>query len=56
MATTTNPLGLMGIEFTEFASPNLDFMHQVFIDFGFSMLKQHHEHDIIYYRQNDINF
>ncbi|MBV7314313.1 4-hydroxyphenylpyruvate dioxygenase [Shewanella sp. NIFS-20-20] len=56
MTNATNPLGLMGIEFTEFASPDLDFMHQVFIDFGFSMLKKHQQQDIYYYRQNDINF
>ncbi|MCL1045845.1 4-hydroxyphenylpyruvate dioxygenase [Shewanella sp. 1_MG-2023] len=56
MASETNPLGLLGIEFTEFASPDTDFMHQVFIDFGFSMLKKAKANDIVYYKQNDINF
>jgi 4-hydroxyphenylpyruvate dioxygenase len=56
MASELNPLGLLGIEFTEFASPDTDFMHQVFIDFGFSMLKKAKNSDIIYYQQNDINF
>ncbi|MCT7940262.1 4-hydroxyphenylpyruvate dioxygenase [Shewanella holmiensis] len=56
MASEQNPLGLLGIEFTEFASPDTDFMHQVFLDFGFSMLKKAKDHDITYYKQNDINF
>ncbi|QSX39438.1 4-hydroxyphenylpyruvate dioxygenase [Shewanella cyperi] len=56
MASETNPLGLLGIEFTEFATPDNDFMHQVFLDFGFSMLKKHKVKDIYYYKQNDINF
>ena len=56
MASEQNPLGLLGIEFTEFATPELDFMHKVFIDFGFSKLKKHKQKDIVYYKQNDINF
>ncbi len=56
MASQQNPLGLLGIEFTEFASPDTDFMHKVFIDFGFSMLKKAKDKDISYYKQNDINF
>ncbi len=56
MASEQNPLGLLGIEFTEFCTPDSDFMHQVFIDFGFSMLKRHKQKEIIYYKQNDINF
>ena len=56
MASEQNPLGLMGIEFTEYATPDTDFMHQVFKDFGFSMLKKHKEKDILYYKQNNIHF
>jgi len=56
MASELNPLGLLGIEFTEFASPDSDFMHKVFIDFGFSLLKKAKNKDILYYKQNDINF
>ncbi len=56
MASEQNPLGLMGIEFTEFATTDTDFMHQVFIDFGFSMLKKAKDKEIYYYKQNDINF
>lgn len=51
-----NPLGLRGIEFTEFASPDTDFMHDVFSAFGFSKLKRHATKDILYYNQLDIHF
>ncbi|NVJ62516.1 MAG: 4-hydroxyphenylpyruvate dioxygenase [Gammaproteobacteria bacterium] len=51
-----NYLGLRGIEFTEFASPDSDFMDKVFHAFGFSKLKRHKNKDIIYYNQNDIHF
>ncbi|MGS0727112.1 4-hydroxyphenylpyruvate dioxygenase family protein, partial [Shewanella sp. 0m-11] len=56
MASEQNPLGLLGIEFTEFATPEQDYMHQVFIDFGFSLLKKSKSKEILYYKQNDINF
>ncbi|MCV6590900.1 MAG: 4-hydroxyphenylpyruvate dioxygenase [Marinobacterium sp.] len=51
-----NPLNLRGIEFIEFASPDTDFMHQVFTAFGFSRLKRHTERNISYYNQHDIHF
>ncbi|WP_027859840.1 4-hydroxyphenylpyruvate dioxygenase [Marinobacterium jannaschii] len=51
-----NPIGLRGIEFTEFASPDTDYMHQVYTAFGFSHLKRHKTRDISYYNQNDIHF
>lgn len=51
-----NYLGLRGIEFTEFASPQSDFMEDVFRAFGFSKLKKHKQKDIFYFNQNDIHF
>ncbi|AOE49844.1 4-hydroxyphenylpyruvate dioxygenase [Kangiella sediminilitoris] len=51
-----NYLGLRGIEFTEFASPESDFMDKVFKAFGFSKLKKYKNKDIYYYNQNDIHF
>ncbi len=51
-----NYLGLRGIEFTEFASPDSDFMDKVFHAFGFSKLKKFKGKEIIYYNQNDIHF
>ena len=51
-----NPLNLRGIEFTEFASADTQFMHDVFMDFGFSKLKKFKGKDITYYNQNNIHF
>ncbi len=56
MSKGFNPLKMKGIEFTEFASLNSDFMHKTFIEFGFSKLKKKNDKDIIYYKQNRINF
>ncbi|MFD2179048.1 4-hydroxyphenylpyruvate dioxygenase [Veronia pacifica] len=56
MSEVLNPLGLVGIEFTEYASPDTDYMHKVFTDFGFSKLKTFKGKDILYYNQNDIHF
>ncbi len=51
-----NPLKLRGIDFTEFATPDVDYMHRVFRDFGFSRTRQHKELPIDYYTQNDVHF
>ena len=56
MLNKSNPLGLDGIEFTEYATPDVKFMDTVFTDFGFSKLKQFKDKAIVYYNQNDINF
>ena len=56
MSEVTNPLGLVGIEFTEYATPDADYMDKVFTDFGFSKLKTFKGKDIVYYNQNDIHF
>ncbi|WP_108649892.1 4-hydroxyphenylpyruvate dioxygenase [Dongshaea marina] len=56
MIEQANPLGLCGIEFTEFAAPKADFIHEIFSDFGFSLLRQFRGKDILYYQQNDIHF
>ncbi len=51
-----NPLGLRGIEFTEFASPDPDYMHRVFLGFGFSRLRRHARLPIDHYSQHDVHF
>jgi 4-hydroxyphenylpyruvate dioxygenase len=51
-----NPLGLRGIEFTEFCGPSTADLHRLFLAFGFSRLRRHAGRDITYYRQNDIHF
>jgi len=56
MADQNNPIGLMGIEFTEYATPDSDYMDKIFTEFGFSKLKKFKGKDIVYYTQNDIHF
>lgn len=56
MKEPKNPIGLKGIEFIEFATSDKNFMHDVFIDFGFSKLKKHKDKAIYYYNQNGIHF
>ena len=56
MSEVNNPLGLMGIEFTEYATPDADYMDTIFSEFGFSKLKKFKGKDIVYYNQNDIHF
>ncbi len=56
MTENNNPLNLKGILFTEFCSTDADFMHNVFMDFGFSMTKKFKGKDVVYYNQNDIHF
>jgi 4-hydroxyphenylpyruvate dioxygenase len=51
-----NPLGLRGIEFVEFTSPNPETLHNLFLEFGFSKIGKHKSKDVDYYRQNDIHF
>lgn len=51
-----NPVGLQGIEFTEFASSNPTELHQLFCAFGFSKIKKHQQLKIDLYKQNDIHF
>lgn len=55
-STKNNPLNLCGIEFTEYASPDSDFMEQAFYGFGFSKIKKFKGRDIDYFNQNDIHF
>lgn len=56
MTDSNNPLGLDGIEFTEYASADIDYMEKIFLDFGFSKLKKHKDKGITYFNQNDIHF
>lgn len=54
--SAANPLGLNGIEFVEFASPNPDRLHELFTGFGFTWYKHHTQRNVDYYRQHDIHF
>lgn len=50
-----NYLGLRGIEFIEFTSPDPLALHRLFLEFGFSRLMRHESKKIDYYCQNDIH-
>ena len=54
--TLKNEIGLDGIEFVEFASPQPDALHKLFSNFGFSKLATHSAKKVDYYNQNDIHF
>ncbi|MFT5023658.1 MAG: 4-hydroxyphenylpyruvate dioxygenase, partial [Colwellia sp.] len=56
MTDVKNPLNLRGIEFTEYATPDSDFMENAFYGFGFSKTKKFKGRDIDYFNQNDIHF
>jgi 4-hydroxyphenylpyruvate dioxygenase len=51
-----NPMGLMGFEFVEFASPTPNVLEPVFEMLGFTLVARHRSKDVSLYRQGDINF
>jgi 4-hydroxyphenylpyruvate dioxygenase len=51
-----NPMGLMGFEFVEFASPTRGVLEPVFEKLGFSLVAKHRSKDVVLYRQGEINF
>ena len=51
-----NPMGLMGFEFVEFASPVAGVLEPLFEKMGFSLVAKHRSKDVLLYRQGDINF
>ncbi len=51
-----NPMGLMGFEFVEFASPTPGVLEPVFEMMGFSKVAQHRSKNVSLFRQGDINF
>ena len=51
-----NPMGLMGFEFVEFASPTPGVLEQVFAQLGFVHVARHRSKDVDLYRQGRINF
>ncbi|MFZ2649517.1 MAG: 4-hydroxyphenylpyruvate dioxygenase [Burkholderiaceae bacterium] len=51
-----NPMGLMGFEFVEFASPTPNILEPVFERLGFTLVARHRSKDVVLYRQGDINF
>ncbi|XAH23084.1 4-hydroxyphenylpyruvate dioxygenase [Xylophilus sp. GW821-FHT01B05] len=51
-----NPMGLMGFEFVEFASPTANLLEPIFKLLGFTEVARHRSKDVSLYRQGDINF
>ena len=51
-----NPMGLMGFEFVEFASPVPGVLEPLFEKMGFTLVAKHRSKDVVLYRQGDINF
>jgi 4-hydroxyphenylpyruvate dioxygenase len=51
-----NPMGLMGFEFVEFASPAAGVLEPLFERMGFSLVARHRSKDVVLYRQGEINF
>ena len=57
MATESkNPVGLRGIDFVEFASPEPERLHNLFLAFGFSRTMRHATLAVDLYQQHDITF
>ena len=51
-----NPMGLMGFEFVEFASPTAGLLEPLFGKMGFTLVAKHRSKDVVLFRQGDINF
>jgi len=51
-----NPMGLMGFEFVEFASPKPNVLEPLFNTLGFTLVARHRSKDVQLYRQGEINF
>ncbi|NVM76344.1 4-hydroxyphenylpyruvate dioxygenase [Duganella sp. SG902] len=51
-----NPMGLMGFEFVEFASPVPGVLETVFAQLGFTKVANHRSKNVQLYRQGGINF
>ncbi|HCN70650.1 MAG TPA: 4-hydroxyphenylpyruvate dioxygenase [Pusillimonas sp.] len=51
-----NPMGLMGFEFVEFASPEPNVLEPLFEKLGFAKVAVHRSKEVELYRQGNINF
>src|SRR6185437_4926056 len=53
--TFTNPMGVDGFEFVEFAAPDSKLLHDLFKRLGFTPVARHKKKAITLYRQGDCN-
>ncbi|OYU42446.1 MAG: 4-hydroxyphenylpyruvate dioxygenase, partial [Burkholderiales bacterium PBB4] len=51
-----NPMGLMGFEFVEFASPTPNVLEPLFEQLGFTLVAKHRSKDVVLYRQGGAHF
>ena len=54
--TATNPLGINGFEFVEFAAPDAAGLHALFRSMGFTAVAKHTSRAVTLYRQGGVNF
>ncbi|MGB5209951.1 MAG: 4-hydroxyphenylpyruvate dioxygenase [Gammaproteobacteria bacterium] len=52
----SNPLGINGFEFVEFAAPHAGELHQLFSMMGFTAVARHRSRQVTLYRQGEISF
>ncbi len=52
----SNPLGLCGFEFVEFASPTASVIEPLLTQLGFTEVARHRSKDVLLFRQGGINF
>lgn len=50
-----NPMGLMGCELVEFASPTPRVLEPLFEQMGFALVARHRSKDVVLYRQGGAN-
>lgn len=55
-AALENPIGLDGIEFIEYATPDPAALEQMFFKLGFQKIGVHKRKQVTLYRQNQVNF
>lgn len=55
-STSTNPLGLDGIDFVQLAGPDPEALHRLLVAFGFSRTMRHATRAVDLYQQADIRF
>ena len=52
----SNPLGIDGFDFIEFAAPDAELLHDLFRRMGFTAVARHRDRAITLYRQGGVNF
>ncbi|MCX7978247.1 MAG: 4-hydroxyphenylpyruvate dioxygenase [Bdellovibrionaceae bacterium] len=56
MESTTNPIGIDGVDFVEYSGPQASYFESLFTRMGFKMVSAHPTKQVKLFRQGDINF